>query len=79
MLVVLDTNVFVSACLGQGASAAIVAACLHGRLTALMAAASLAVYGDVLARGGSNELTFPGLRFLTPAQLLNGLKPQEQP
>ena len=27
----------------------------------------------------SNELTFPGLRIVTPAQLLSGLKPQEQP
>ena len=144
MLIVLDTNVFVGACLGQGASAAVVEACLQGRLTALMAAALLSEYEDVLGRsrlfaksrlnagerdelfdifvahcrwtriyfgwrpnlrdegdnhlvelavaGGadcivshnqrdlrSGELTFPGLRVLTPAQLLNGLKPQEQP
>ena len=144
MLIVLDTNVFVGACLGQGASAAVVMACLQGRLTALMAAALLAEYEDVLGRsslftksrlnagerdelfdifvahcrwtriyfgwrpnlrdegdnhlvelavaGGadcivshnqrdfrSNELTFPGLRIVTPAQLLSGLKPQEQP
>ncbi len=50
MLVVIDTNVFVSACLGQGASAAVVAACLQRRCTPLMAAALLAEYEDVLGR-----------------------------
>jgi uncharacterized protein len=50
MLVVVDTNVLVGACLGQGASAAVVAACLQGRCTPLMAAALLAEYEDVLGR-----------------------------
>ncbi len=50
MLLVVDTNVFVSACLGQGASAAVVAACLQGHGTALMGAALLAEYEDVLGR-----------------------------
>ena len=50
MLVVVDTNVFVGACLGQGASAAVVAACLQGRLRPLMGAALLAEYEDVLGR-----------------------------
>jgi putative PIN family toxin of toxin-antitoxin system len=50
MIVVVDTNVFVGACLGQGPSAAVVAACLQGRTQALMAAALLAEYEDVLGR-----------------------------
>jgi uncharacterized protein len=47
---VISTNVFVGACLGQGASAAVVAACLQGQCTPLMAAALLAEYEDVLGR-----------------------------
>ena len=143
MLIVVDTNIFVSACLGRGASAAVVEACLRGRCTPLMAAALLAEYEDVLGRVGvfaksrlseherselldifvaccrwtriyfgwrpnlrdegdnhlvelavaggadcivsnnrrdlvSNELIFPGLRILTPTQLLSGLQPEEQ-
>ena len=50
MQVVVDTNVFVGACLGQGASAAVVAACLQGRCHPLMGAALLAEYEDVLGR-----------------------------
>ena len=50
MLVVVDTNVFVGACLGQGASAAVLAACLQGRCQPLMGAALLAEYEDVLGR-----------------------------
>ena len=50
MLVVVDTNVFVSACLGQGAASAVVAACLQGHGTALMGTALLAEYEDVLGR-----------------------------
>ena len=50
MLIVLDTNVLVGACLGQGASAGVVAACLQGRCTPLLAAALLAEYEDVLGR-----------------------------
>lgn len=50
MLAVLDTNVFVGACLGQGAAAAVVAACLQGSCTPLMGAALLAEYEDVLGR-----------------------------
>ena len=49
---VVDTNVFVGACLGQGPSAAVVAACLQGKCTPLMAAALLAEYEDVLGRAG---------------------------
>ena len=50
MLVVVDTNVFVGACLGQGPSATVVAACLQGSCQPLMAAALLAEYEDVLGR-----------------------------
>lgn len=47
---VIDTNVFVGACLGQGASRRIVAACLQGKCLPLMGAALFAEYEDVLAR-----------------------------
>jgi len=50
MLIVLDTNVFVGACLGMGASAAVVAACIREEHTPLMGAALLAEYEDVLGR-----------------------------
>ena len=50
MLVVVDTKVFVGACLGQGPSAAVVAACLRGSCQPLMGAALLAEYEDVLGR-----------------------------
>lgn len=47
---VLDTNIFVGACLGQGATHKIIAACLRGNVQALMGAALLAEYEDVLGR-----------------------------
>lgn len=50
MVIVLDTNVFVSACLGAGASNAVLAACLRGDHRPLMGAALLAEYEDVLSR-----------------------------
>jgi uncharacterized protein len=55
VIVVLDTNVFVSACLGKGASADTVAACIEQRHQALMGAALLAEYEDVLGRDGLFE------------------------
>lgn len=48
--IVIDTNVFVAACLGQGASNRVVAACLKGMCHPLMGAALFAEYEDVLAR-----------------------------
>jgi len=48
--VVLDTNIFIGACLGQGAAHKIVAACLRGQLMALMGVALMAEYEDVLGR-----------------------------
>ena len=50
MLIVLDTNVFVGACLGAGASNAVVAACLRGEHTPLMGTALFTEYEDVLSR-----------------------------
>lgn len=50
VVIVLDTNVFVGACLGAGASSRIVEACLAQRYRPLMGAALLAEYEDVLAR-----------------------------
>lgn len=50
MLIVVDTNVFVAACLGTGASNAVIATCFRGEHTALMGAALLAEYEDVLRR-----------------------------
>jgi putative PIN family toxin of toxin-antitoxin system len=50
MIVVVDTNVFVGACLGVGASHAVVAGCLEGACVPLMGAALFAEYEDVLAR-----------------------------
>jgi putative PIN family toxin of toxin-antitoxin system len=50
MIVVVDTNVFVRACLGLGASTAVIATCLRGEHVALMGAALFAEYEDVLGR-----------------------------
>ena len=50
MIIVVDTNVFVSACLGQGASLRVVSECLKGAHTPLMGAALFAELEDVLAR-----------------------------
>ncbi len=50
MLIVVDTNVFISACLGTGPSNALVAACLRCEHTPLMGTALLTEYEDVLGR-----------------------------
>jgi putative PIN family toxin of toxin-antitoxin system len=50
MIIVLDTNVFVAACLGTGASSAVVNACLHREHTPLMGTALMNEYEDVLGR-----------------------------
>jgi putative PIN family toxin of toxin-antitoxin system len=49
-VIVVDTNVFVGASLGVGASNAVVSACLQGHFIPLMGAALFAEYEDVLAR-----------------------------
>lgn len=48
--IVVDTNVFVGACLGTGASNAVVANCLTGHFKPLIGNALFAEYEDVLAR-----------------------------
>lgn len=50
MKAVIDTNVFIGACLGQGACRTVIAACLEARLIPLMGVALLAEYEDVLGR-----------------------------
>lgn len=50
MVVVIDTNVFVGACLGIGAASQVVTLCLQGEHTPLMGAALLSEYEDVLGR-----------------------------
>ena len=49
-MIVVDTNVFVGACLGTGASCRVVEACLAQRFQPLMGAALLGEYEDVLGR-----------------------------
>ena len=48
--IVVDTNIFLGACLGQGAAHHVVAACLRGHCQPLMGAALFAEYEDVLGR-----------------------------
>jgi putative PIN family toxin of toxin-antitoxin system len=50
MKVVLDTNVFIGACLGQGACRAVVSACLEEKLVPLMGVVLFHEYEDVLSR-----------------------------
>ena len=49
-MIVVDTNVFVGACLGKGPSSVVIEGCLTGRFVPLMGAALLAEYEDVLGR-----------------------------
>jgi putative PIN family toxin of toxin-antitoxin system len=48
--IVIDTNIFLGACLGQGAAHHVVAASLQNQCLPLMGAALFAEYEDVLAR-----------------------------
>lgn len=50
MVIVLDTNIFVGACMGIGASNAVVAGCLRGEYQPLMGAVLFAEYEDMLGR-----------------------------
>ena len=50
MIIVLDTNVFVGACLGTGAASQVLAACLRDEHTPLMGTALLMEYEDLLGR-----------------------------
>lgn len=58
MIIVIDTNVFVGACLGTGAASRVLALCLQGAHTPLMGAALLHEHEDVLNR----ETLFNGCR-----------------
>ena len=48
--VVIDTNIFIGACLSKGAANQVIAACLRGHLQPLMGAALFTEYEDVLSR-----------------------------
>ena len=50
MLIVVDTNIFVGACLGMGASSEVVAACIRQEQIPLMGTALYSEYEDVLSR-----------------------------
>ncbi len=50
MRVILDTNIFVGACIGAGAANQAVAACLQGQATPLMGTTLFNEYEDVLQR-----------------------------
>lgn len=50
MKIVVDTNVFLGACLGTGAASAVIAACLNGRCVPLMGNALFNEYEDVFGR-----------------------------
>jgi putative PIN family toxin of toxin-antitoxin system len=49
-VVVIDTNIFVGACLGAGASNEVIGLCLRGAILPLMGTTLLAEYEDVLSR-----------------------------
>lgn len=49
-MIVLDTNVFVGACMGTGASAKLIELCIQGKITPAMGSALLSEYEDVLSR-----------------------------
>ncbi len=50
-MIVIDTNVFVGACMGVGASAQVIRHCLSGKFTPAMGSALLMEYEDELQVG----------------------------
>jgi putative PIN family toxin of toxin-antitoxin system len=50
MKIVVDTNVFIGACIGGGASSKVIEACIRGAAHPLMSDALLLEYEDVLGR-----------------------------
>jgi putative PIN family toxin of toxin-antitoxin system len=50
MRIVVDTNIFLGACLGTGSASAVIAACLRGQAVPLMGNALFNEYEDVFAR-----------------------------
>ena len=62
MRIVVDTNVFVGACLGKGPSSQVIERCLEGHFEPLMGTALMAEYEDVLGRAK----LFEGSRLAAP-------------
>ena len=54
-MIVIDTNVFVGACKGNGASARIIELCLTGEFQPLIGSVLMLEYEDVLSRDGLFE------------------------
>ena len=52
MRIVVDTNVFIGACIGRGPASQVIEACLTGKLIPLMSNALYLEYEDVLERDG---------------------------
>jgi len=52
MKIVVDTSVFVSACIGRGAASDVIEACLRDRLTPVIGRSLYLEYEDVLDRRG---------------------------
>lgn len=50
MIIVVDTNVFLGACMGTGATSKVIASCLHGEHTPIIGSALFAEYTDVINR-----------------------------
>jgi putative PIN family toxin of toxin-antitoxin system len=50
MRIVVDTNIFLGACLGTGSASAVISACLRGQAVPLMGNALFNEYEDVFAR-----------------------------
>jgi putative PIN family toxin of toxin-antitoxin system len=50
MIIVIDTNIFVAACMGTGSASAIIASCLQNKHTPLMGVALFSEYTDVINR-----------------------------
>jgi uncharacterized protein len=50
MRVVIDTNVFVGACIGRGASSSVIEACIAGNLAPVMSVPLFLEYEDVMTR-----------------------------
>ena len=53
MKIVVDTNVFISACIGNGAASDVISACIRGKASATMGTTLFLEYEDVLSRDSS--------------------------
>ena len=50
MIIVVDTNIFIGVCIGNGSAAKVIASCLKGEHNPLMGTALFSEYEDVLGR-----------------------------